>query len=189
MAHKFNPEHLERLVSPEREKEIDPESLLREAGLKTGDVFADIGAGPGFFTIPAARIVGAHSIAFAVDTQADMLIHLRDKRNPPDNVVLMKSEEYEVPLNGSEADFVLLAYMLHETPDKPRFLKEVNRILRPGGTLLVIDWEKIKEEKGPPEEERVTPEEAAAFLSEAGFSGFQGSSLNPSHYMIKARKA
>lgn len=186
--HKFNPEHLERLMSEEREKELSPEKILREAGLKPGQIFADIGAGPGFFTIPAARIIGPSAIAFAVDTQAEMLIDLRDRRNPPDNVILMKSEEYEIPIGDFEADFALLAYVLHETPDKVRLLSEIRRVLKPGATLLVLDWVKKAEEKGPPLEERISDKEARAFVEEAGFDVVQLSPLNPSHYRIIARR-
>lgn len=186
--HKFNPGHLERLMSVERENELSPEKILREAGLKPGQIFADIGAGPGFFTIPAARIIGPEAIAFAVDTQAEMLIDLRDRRNPPDNVVLMKSEEYEIPIGDYEADFTLLAYVLHETADKVRLLQEIRRVMKPGATLLVLDWVKKAEEKGPPLEERLSDKEARAFVEEAGFDVVQLSPLNPSHYRIIARK-
>lgn len=188
MTHKFNLEHTDRLMSMEREKELSPEKILREAGLKPGQIFADIGAGAGFFTIPAARIIGQSAIAFAVDTQAEMLIDLRDRRNPPDNVVLLKSEEYEIPIGDFEADFTLLAYVLHETPDKARLLKEVRRVMRPGATLLLLDWVKKAEEKGPPLEERVSDKEARALVEEAGFDVVQLSPLNPSHYRIIARK-
>ncbi|OGP15476.1 MAG: hypothetical protein A2052_01215 [Deltaproteobacteria bacterium GWA2_54_12] len=186
--HKFNPEHLERLMSIERQLDISPEKVLREAGLKSGQIFADIGAGPGFFTIPAARIIGPETIAFAVDTQAEMLIDLRDRRNPPDNVILMKSEEYEIPLGDFEADFTLLAFVLHETPDKVRLLQEIRRIMKPGATLLVLDWVKKEEDKGPPLEERISDKEARAFVEDAGFDVIQLSPLNPSHYRIIARR-
>ncbi len=40
MTHKFNPEHIERLLAPERLVEMDPEDLLKKEGLKEGDRFA-----------------------------------------------------------------------------------------------------------------------------------------------------
>ncbi len=186
--HKFNPEHLERLLSGERTKDIDPERVLREAGLKPGNIFADIGAGPGFFTVPAARIIGPMGMAFAVDTQPEMLVYLRDRRDTPDNVILLKSEEYEIPLADYEADFALLAYVLHETGDKVRLLMEIMRILKPGGTLLVIDWEKKAEDKGPPIEERITAKEARGYIEAAGFDVVQASPMNPSHYRLLSRR-
>ena len=186
--HKFNPEHLERLLSDERTQDISPERVLREAGLKPGRVFADIGAGPGFFTVPAAKIIGPAGMAFAIDTQSEMLIYLRDRRNPPDNVILIKSEEYEIPLADCEADFALLAYVLHETGDRVRLLREIMRILKPGGTLLVLDWEKKAEEKGPPIEERITAKEARGYIEAAGFDVVQASPMNPSHYRVLSRR-
>lgn len=186
--HKFDPGKLDRLMSADRARELSPERLLREAGLKAGDTFADIGSGPGFFTIPAARIIGPAAMAFAIDTQAEMLIDLRDRRNPPDNIILMKSEEYEIPLGDFEADFVLMAFVLHETPDRPRLLGEVLRIMKPGARLLVIDWEKKTEDKGPPIEERIPSAEARSLLEESGFDVVQSSALNPSHYRLLARR-
>lgn len=186
--HKFNPEHMDRLMSEERRSAISPEKVLREAGLRPGQIFVDIGAGPGFFTIPAAHIIGPAAIAFAIDTQAEMLIDLRDRRNPPDNIVLMKSEEYELPIGDYEADFALLAYVLHETPDKVRLLQEIKRVMKPGATLLVLDWVKKTEESGPPLEERISDKEARAFVEEAGFDVVQLSPLNASHYRILARR-
>ena len=186
--HKFNPAHLDRLMSEERQNELSPEKLLREAGLKQGQVFADIGSGPGFFTIPAARIIGPMGLAFAVDTQEEMLLDLRDKRNPPDNVILMKSEEYELPIADYETDFTLLAFVLHETPDKGRLLREIMRVMKPGATLLVLDWVKKAEEKGPPLEERISDKEARGFVEDAGFDVVQLSPLNQSQYRIIARR-
>jgi ubiquinone/menaquinone biosynthesis C-methylase UbiE len=187
LAHKFNPEHIVRLLSEERQKAIDPEGVLRDAGLKEGDFFADIGSGPGFFSVPASRIVGVRGVVFAIDTQKEMLLDLRD-RNPPDNIVLLLSEEDNIPIGDSETDFALMAYMLHETVNMDAFLKEVRRVVRPGGTVLVIDWKKQAEEHGPPVEERLTEDEVAGLLKKAGFTVSSVKSMNPSHYSVLAKK-
>ncbi len=179
--HKFDPKKIDRLMSKERDEELDPEGLLRLCGLKE----ADIGSGPGFFSIPASRIVGPYGVVFAIDTQEEMLLHLRDA-DPPQNIVLIKSEEESIPLADGEADFCLVAFVLHEAADADSFLKEVKRILRPEGTLLVIDWVKKAEEKGPPLEERIDAPDASALLNNAGFTSITASPLTPSHYKITA---
>jgi ubiquinone/menaquinone biosynthesis C-methylase UbiE len=117
-----------------------------------------------------------------------MLIDLRDRRNPPENIILMKSEEYEIPIGDFETDFTLLAFVLHETPDKARLLGEIRRIMKPGATLLVLDWVKKAEDKGPPLEERISDKEARAFVEDAGFDVVQLSPLTHSHYRIIARR-
>lgn len=188
MGHKYDPQKLDRLMSEERAKELSPEKLLRDEGLKEGDFFADIGSGPGFFSIPAARIVGERGIVFAIDTQKEMLLDLRDKRNPPQNIVLLLSEEDNIPVGDSEADFAFLAFVLHEVDNTGVFLKEIRRILREGGKFLVVDWKKQQEEKGPPIEERLTEEEVSRLLEKAGFKDIKTAPINQSHYKVSATK-
>lgn len=187
MTHKFNPEHIERLLGHDRLMETDPEGLLLKEGLKEGHRFADVGCGPGFFTVPAADIVGAAGKVYAIDTQEEMLLEL-EKRDPPSNVVLVRSAESEIPLEDSCSDMALLAYVLHEAEDTVLFLEEVGRILTDDGTLLILDWKKKAEDEGPPMEDRLTEEEVTARLKEAGFVETVVSSLTESHYKITARK-
>ncbi len=186
--HKFNPEHIGRLLREDRLGKVTPERLLRSLGLKEGDTLADVGCGPGFFTIPAARIVGPEGTVYAIDTQQEMLESLKE-RNPPPNVVPVKSGEHSMPIEGGSADMALAAYVLHEAEDKALFLSEVKRILRKGGKAVIIDWKKQSEEHGPPVEERITEGEAEGFLAGAGFSRMETASLNESHYLITALKA
>ncbi len=187
MMHKFDPQRIERLISEERRSQIQPEAVLRDAGLKEGGYIADIGCGPGFFTIPASMIVGPGGLVYALDTQEEMLARLMSRGLPP-NVIPKRSGEHSFPMDDNRLDFALIAYVLHETEDKALSIKEVKRVLKPGGIVLIIDWKKIKEEKGPPVEERLTEAECIGLLHRAGFSSIKGSSMNPSHYRIAALK-
>ena len=65
---------------------------------------------------------------------------------------------------------------------------EVKRILKPFGRLIVIDWEKKVEEKGPPFEERLPREKAEEVFKEGGFEVIEIKSLNPSHYEVIGKK-
>ena len=185
--HKFDPDKIELLVSKERFEEVRPLELLRRYGLKEGRTFVDVGCGPGFFSVPASEVVGPKGRVYAVDTEERMLEELK-KRGLPENVIPLRSEENSIPLEDETADFVLLAYVLHEAVNKERFLKEVLRILREGGTALIIDWEKKDEDRGPPFDERLDRKDAQKLLKEAGFTVKKTGNLNPSHYMIEAVK-
>lgn len=187
MAHKFDPRHTEVLLSLEREREISPEEMLKAEGLREGSTFADIGCGPGFFTIPACRIVGQKGRVWAVDTQEEML-ELLKKRNPPGNCSVLRSGETSIPVNDGAADFALLAYVLHEAEDKTAFLTEVKRIIKTGGKLILLEWKKKREEEGPPIWERVPLKTVRELLKGVGFKGIRSSSLNPSHYKVVAFK-
>jgi len=188
-VHKFNPQHIERLLGGGRQREVKPRQLLLEAGLRSGQVFIDIGCGPGFFTLPAARIVGVKGEAYAVDTEPLMLVELK-KRNPPSNVKCVVSDESSVPLSDNIGDFLLLVHVIHEAENKNAFLLELKRLMRPGAKLLVIDWKKRNEEHGPPIEDRVTIKELKSLLNEAGFRGIKSVPFknNSSHYRVIARK-
>lgn len=185
--HKFDPKHIERLLGDERVKDIAPDKVLIEAGLKQGQVFADVGCGPGFFTLPAADIVGATGRVYAIDTQEEMLDALRQRKTPL-CVIPVRCGEHSIPVPDAVADLALAAYVLHEAIDKTLFLAEMKRIIKTGGALVIIDWKKQREEHGPPMEERVTETEAADFIKAAGFTDVKVSSMNPSHYKVTAIK-
>jgi ubiquinone/menaquinone biosynthesis C-methylase UbiE len=185
--HKFDPENIDILIGEERKKEIDPFRYLNEKGLKGGMVFADIGCGPGFFVFPASEIVGKHGTVYAIDTQQEMLNELR-KRNPSKNVVTLRSEETILPVDSTSVDIAIMVFVLHEVHHPVDFLMEVKRILKPSGRLIVIDWEKKVEEKGPPFEERLPKERTKEVFQQAGFEKIESNSLNPSHYEVTGKK-
>ncbi|MBI5454826.1 MAG: methyltransferase domain-containing protein [Deltaproteobacteria bacterium] len=185
--HKYSPEKIGRLLRPARVREIRPLAVLKDAGLKKGDSIADVGSGPGFFSFPASRIVGKEGAVYAIDTQKEMIEGLK-KQSPPPNVVPVLSGENSIPLDGSTVDFALVAYVLHETESKAKFLKEIRRIMKPGARLLVIDWKKKKEGHGPPREERLSIKTVEGFLRKAGFVSVKASPLNDSHYRVQALK-
>ena len=185
--HKFNPENIGRLIGKEREIELPPETFLVEQGLKEGMVFADIGCGPGFFSIPAAKIVGSTGTVLAVDLQEEMLVELQ-KRSSMQNIISIKSEENAIPIEDNKADLALLAFVLHEAVDKVAFLKELRRVIKEGGKALIVDWEKKEEDRGPPFKERLERGEAIRLIEETDFTAEKISSLcNGSHYCITAK--
>ena len=59
----------EILMSPGRLEWQNPDKIVRALGVKQGMKVADIGCGPGFFTIPLARAVGQRGAVYAVDSE------------------------------------------------------------------------------------------------------------------------
>ncbi|MBI5237155.1 MAG: methyltransferase domain-containing protein [Deltaproteobacteria bacterium] len=185
--HKFDPAHIDRLLRPDRFTGLSSSDILMGAGLKAGDAIADIGCGLGYFTFPASVIVGNRGKVYAVDTEARMLDELK-KRNPPPNVAVLKSNENDIPIDDNAVDVALIAYVLHETEDPLAFLKEVRRILKPEGRLLMLDWKRKDEESGPPKKERLSKAVVMRRVRDAGFLRPRLSSLTRSHYRLTARK-
>lgn len=189
-GHKFDPTHRAHLDSPERRAYLDPDAILAAFGVKAGMRLADIGTGVGFFARPAARLVGPRGRVYAVDVSPEMLDDLRArlKAEKLANVEAFRSTEDRVPLPDRCVDLVFLACVLHEL-DGPATLLEARRILKPRGTLAVVDWKKIDQEEGPPKEHRLDEAEAAAVLRDAGFAPERTFEAGPYHYGIQARVA
>jgi ubiquinone/menaquinone biosynthesis C-methylase UbiE len=118
---------------------------------------ADVGCGSGFFTIPMARIVGASGKVFAVDVQEEIITIPKKKIQKLNirNVETVVSEKESIPLPAESVDLALKANVLHEL-ESYATVREVYRLLKPGGVLAILEWEKKKTRFSPPLLERLT---------------------------------
>ncbi|HEX6817164.1 MAG TPA: methyltransferase domain-containing protein [Ktedonobacterales bacterium] len=185
MPTKFDPRQKERLLSADREARLHPKELLRTLGLKAGDSLADIGCGPGFFTIPAAELVGPDGQIVAADIQGEMLttVRVRAAEQGLHNVRLVKASESDVPLRPGQFDVVLSAFVLHEVPRHATFLRKMALLLKPKGRLAVMEWQKRATEFGPPLEDRITPDELIADAQAAGLRMSKRQDLGDEQYL------
>lgn len=187
MAHKFDPAHRDRLHDPERRTWQDPEAILPALGLERGIAAADVGCGTGFFALPAAALVGPTGRVYAIDMQEPMLWTLLERLREAgvENVLPVLSLEDLIPLPGDHVDFALLVNALHEVKGDGA-LREVRRILRPGGSFGVVDWKKEPMDRGPPVAHRLSREEAEKRLARVGFRG-EVVEVGPFHYGLRLR--
>ncbi|MCL6442672.1 MAG: class I SAM-dependent methyltransferase [Alicyclobacillus sp.] len=77
MGHRFNPAHVDRLLGDERRKLLPPERVLSELDIRMDSTMADIGCGPGYFTLPAAEATTAN--VYGVDVSPEMLGYLMSR--------------------------------------------------------------------------------------------------------------
>lgn len=185
MPQRFDIRKRQRLLSEEREAALQPEKLLRDLGLGEGMTLADIGCGPGFFTIPAAKIVGKQGHALAADIQGEMLSTVRSRalEHGLGNVRIVKTNDREIPISPGSCDYVLLAFTLHEIEHRASFLHRAARTLKPGGRMIIIEWDKVDGPNGPPLEDRITPEELAADAQAAGLRQMEERTLASDQYL------
>lgn len=185
MPQRFDTRKRSLLLSEERVALLQPEKLLRDLGLRKGMTLADIGCGPGFFTIPAAQIVGPTGLALAADIQGEMLSSVRSRalENGLENVRIVKTNDREIPIPEGTCDFALLAFMLHEVENRASFLHRAARILKPKGRLIALEWDKVAESVGPPVEDRITPEELLADAQAAGLRVVEERALTETQYL------
>jgi len=183
MVHKFDAKKSGILDDPERVKILDPDRTLDKLELTGKTVLADLGCGTGFFSIPAARRVKK---VFALDIQEEMLDILREKikKEKITNIEVILSGESSIPLSDKSVDILLMANVFHELEDRFTLLKEVNRVLKMNGRLMIIDWKKMEMDFGPPLQERLDEKEVIDTCFINGFMLIERSNIGPYNYLL-----
>lgn len=112
------------------------EAALAAAGVQTGELAADIGAGSGFVT-EALLAVGL--TVKAVDPSAQMLEVMRAKFAGSSNVDYVLGDAEQVPLADRSVGYSFANMCLHHVEYPSRAVGEMARILQPGGKLVITD--------------------------------------------------
>lgn len=184
---KFDPARAHCLNAPERERFLPDARILELLALTGAETVLDYGAGTGRLTVPIAAALPAGRV-IAVDEHPQMIGHLRSATAGIANVEVIEIEHNAVPLEDRSVDRVLAANILHEVRGEGA-LAEIARLLRPTGTLLVLDWERgRKRDIGPPDEHLYSLQEAIAELSAAGLAAeaIPADDL-PYHFALRAQ--
>jgi SAM-dependent methyltransferase len=107
--------------------------------LRPGERMLEIGPGTGYYTLDLAAWVGAEGRVDIFDLQREMLDHTlrRAAERGVVNVEATQGDAQELPFENASFDAVLLVAVLGEIPDQDAALREVTRVLRPGGRLVV----------------------------------------------------
>jgi len=109
--------------------------------VREGDTALDVGCGPGFFTVPLARLVGEGGLVVAVDIQTGMLEKTRrraERAGVAGRIRLHLAGKDNLGLSV-KADFALAFWMAHEVGGLRRFFGEILGVLKPGGLLLLVE--------------------------------------------------
>jgi SAM-dependent methyltransferase len=126
---------------PGREKRLQIDRVMDILHIAPGKTVADIGAGGGWFTVRAARRVGAGGRVFAEDISPAAVKAITDRaakeRLPQVTAVLGTPADPKLP--ASVVDAVLLLKVYHEISDTSAFLRNLRPALAPGARIGIID--------------------------------------------------
>ena len=144
---------------------LHPTRTLKAAKLHEGMRVADFGAGSGFFTRAAARLVSGRGLVWAVDVHQDMLPRLKNlalQEGLPNVEVVHGNVERQGGSNLPEENFdlVIISNLLFGAEHKEQIVKEAKRVLRKGGRALVIDWRGSFNGMGPHKDHIITQDHA-----------------------------
>ncbi len=169
-------------------KFINPADVVAQTGLVNGQIVADLGCGGGFYTIPAAKIVGTSGLIYAVDIQESKLAftqsiaHQLGYTNIDTVQANLEQQVNEVP--DASCDLVITASILHEIPHREPVFTNAYRALKTDGKLLVVEWIQGFTLFGPPQEKRIAKEAMEAEVIKLGFKKKQDISADTFHYAM-----
>jgi SAM-dependent methyltransferase len=115
-------------------------ALLRD-GVQGGGVWADLGAGSGSFTHALRDLLPADAIIYAVDSDARAVAQLHALALQAGATVSPQQADFTAPLDLPPLDGLLLANALHFVRQQAPLLAQLVTLLRPGGTLLLVEYD------------------------------------------------
>ena len=154
-------------------KFLDPEKVLHAVELDKNMIVADLGSGNGFFTVPAARIIGEQGQVWAVDILEEALGNLISlARMEGRNNILTQQCDLDAPQSCNipelTCDLVIVGKVLAQMKNPQNLANEAYRILKTGGKLLVVEWKKQSSVLGPSLDQRISLEDAKKlFIAQA----------------------
>jgi len=127
--------------SPGREDRLQINRVMDILGIAPGKGIADIGAGSGWFTVRAARRVGAGGTVYAVDINPEAVRYVSDRARKEKlrnvKTILGKADDPVLPANSVDAVLLLKTY--HEVAQPVALLRNLRGALRPRAKVGIID--------------------------------------------------
>ena len=140
------------LLIPLRRLLLSPAALVNRLDLAAGHHVLEIGPGPGYFSLEAAKRLPQGRL-YLYDIQPEMLAHARRrlKKRGYTNVEYHRAGGARFPFADNTFDRIFLVTVLGEVANRDVYLQEIARTLKPGGVVSVTemqgDPDKLEEEE------------------------------------------
>lgn len=114
---------------------------MKKMAVKPGDKALDVCCGTADWSIALAEAVGTHGEVYGLDFSENMLKVGKEKveKSGRKNIELIHGNAMELPFEDNSFDYVTIGFGLRNVPDYLTVLKEMNRVLRPGGMAVCLD--------------------------------------------------
>ena len=178
--------------SPGREVYDRREAILAALELKPGMNVADIGAGTGFYTLMFARQVAPGGKVYAVDISDEFVRNIERLASEQqlNNILGVVNHAKSVALPDTSIDLAFICDTYHHFEYPLTTMRSLHQAMRPGGTVIIIDFRKIEGRSSSWVMGHVR-ENKQAVIKEIEASGFQfveENDLLSSNYFLKFRK-
>ncbi len=168
---------------------IDTAKFFRELNLKKGVTFLDVACGWGSYSLAASDIVGEDGQVYAVDLWEEGILNLRkeaDSKGFQNMATFVSDVAQNIPIENDCVDVCLMATALHDFVrdqiDRGA-MKEIVRVIKPEGILVIVEYIKKDGPPGPPKPVRLSPQEVDILVSAYGFKQKRHTEIGDSHYL------
>ena len=178
--------YIASLEDPHRESYQKPNDVLDALALKPGEVVADIGAGSGYFTLRFSNTIGVSGQIYAVDVSPDMIdyINRRILETGAKNVTTVMAAADDPRLPDASVDRIFICDTWHHIENRPQYLARLRKVLRAGGQIIMIDFQKRELPVGPPVDMKIAREDLIQQMESAGFHLAQEHAFLPYQYFL-----
>lgn len=184
--HQDSKAYIAYLEDPQRDVYQKPHEVIMALGLREGETVADIGAGSGYFTFRLASPVGEKGRIYAVDTSPDMIVHMnhqiRDMKLR--NIVTVLSAPDDPLLMDGSIDRFFICDTWHHIQNQAQYLALMKKMLKPGGQVIMIDFQKRELPVGAPMEMKIAREDLVRQMESNGFKLVKEHTFLPYQYFL-----
>ncbi len=173
-------------------KFLNPSEIVAQSGLMQGQVVADLGCGNGFYVLPAAQMVGNSGMVYAVDVVESKLAATISIANQfgHKNIRVVQADLGKplLEIAQNSCDMVIAGNILHQIDKREMLIKNSYRLLKTGGRVLIVEWERTATPFGPPLDKRVEKQALEVQLMQIGLRKIKELKADPYHYAILFEK-
>lgn len=172
---------------------IDPSAFFAHVEIDPGGRILDAACWVGRYSIEISRRLDEKGVIHAVDLWDEGIEILKKtiaERHISNIHPIRADITKHIPVEGESIDFGLMATILHDLSpeEQDRTLREMVRVLKPGGVLAVIEFKKIREGPGPPIAIRMSEQETEAKITKYGFLKTYQGEIGEFNYLMNFRK-
>ena len=138
-------QYVERFEGESRAVYAERQAIVDSLEIGLGDEVADIGAGTGFFSFLFSEAVGVTGTVYPVEISPNFLEHLRTRaaKEAPDTMRVTQGTERSVSLPEASVDLAFICDVYHHFEYPEESLASLHSAIRPGGSLVLIDFKRI----------------------------------------------
>lgn len=173
-------------------KFLNPSEVVAQSGLMQGEVVADLGCGNGFYVLPAAQMVGPTGTIIAVDVMEAKLAATVSIANQfgYKNIKVVRADLtkplLDIPANS--CDMAIVGNILHQIGNQEELIKNIYRILKAPGRVLIVEWKKTAIPFGPPLNQRIEQQKMEILMMQTGMRKVRELDADNYHYAVLFEK-